>query len=120
MLKIESSSQFWADEPNPAKDSYSFIYTINLFNPNSFSVQVLTRSWVVQDGFGKTREVHGEGVVGLQPIIAPNECFEYSSSCSLNTPYGNMHGKYHCRNEYGEEVDIDVATIYFSESKNIH
>ncbi|MEQ1734686.1 MAG: ApaG domain, partial [Bacteroidia bacterium] len=38
--------------------------------------------------------VEGAGVVGEQPILAPNQKFEYNSGCNLNSDMGYMQGYY--------------------------
>ena len=40
------------------------------------------------------KEVQGEGVVGVQPLIAPAEKYEYMSGCNLRSEIGRMHGTY--------------------------
>ena len=35
----------------------------------------MTRHWVITDGTGHIEEVHGPGVVGKQPVLAPGESF---------------------------------------------
>lgn len=111
MLKIEASSTFWSEESDPFHDRYVFVYTIRIINLGTVNIQILSRHWMISNGFSEVREVKGAGVVGLQPIIAPNDYFEYSSSCPLSTPYGSMHGQYQCRNEHGELFDVDIRTL---------
>ena len=38
----------------------------------------------------------GIGVIGEQPVILPNNSFEYSSACPLTTPSGRMVSIYLC------------------------
>jgi ApaG protein len=40
------------------------------------------------------REVEGEGVVGMQPVLRPGESHQYASYCDLNTDMGKMKGRY--------------------------
>lgn len=87
------------------KPGYVFIYHIVISNNNSFTIQLRSRKWFIFDSEGSTRIVEGEGVVGLQPIIQPNQSFEYSSFCNLNTQLGNMYGSYFLEN-------LDEKTLF--------
>jgi len=74
------------------------MYNIKITNNGKLPVQLISRFWHITDGKGMVQEVRGPGVVGAQPIIMPDEHFEYSSSVSLSTPTGIMHGEYEFRN----------------------
>ncbi|CAF3935763.1 unnamed protein product, partial [Rotaria sp. Silwood1] len=43
------------------------------------------RHWTIADSSSEQRDVDGEGVVGVQPIIKPDEFFTYVSGCNLKT-----------------------------------
>ena len=43
---------------------------------------------------GAISHVHGEGVVGEQPVIEPGQAFDYVSGTPLSTPSGFMTGVY--------------------------
>lgn len=58
----------------------------------------MNRYWHITDGNGTVQEVRGPGVVGVQPVILPGEAYDYSSSVSLRTPTGIMHGEYEFKN----------------------
>lgn len=49
---------------------------------------------MIFDSNGTKREVDGEGVVGLQPVIEPGNHHEYVSGCNLKTDMGSMKGFY--------------------------
>ena len=55
---------------------------------------MLRRHWYIFDSNGEHREVEGDGVVGHQPVLMPNEVYEYESACNLTTDIGNMRGEY--------------------------
>ena len=54
----------------------------------------MRRHWYIFDSTGDRREVEGDGVVGLQPIIEPGEFHEYVSGCNLKSDMGTMEGNY--------------------------
>lgn len=79
---------------NPFKQEFMFAYRITIENLNNFSVQLLNRHWQIFDSTGEYKEVEGEGVVGLKPIIKNGETFQYVSGCNLKTEMGKMLGHY--------------------------
>jgi ApaG protein len=95
---IERSQFFWA-------------YTVAIVNSGTETVQLQTRHWIITDGAGRQQEVHGEGVVGEQPVLAPGERFEYTSGVPLPTASGFMTGSYQMVSESGERFDIDIPTF---------
>ena len=72
------------------------------------SAQLLSRYWHITDGQGNTEDIHGPGVIGKTPKLAPGESFEYSSGTPLNKPSGFMFGNYRMINEKNESFFIDV------------
>lgn len=49
-------------------------------------MQLLGRYWLITNGNGSETEVQGEGVVGVQPLIAPGEEYQYTSGAIIETP----------------------------------
>ncbi len=101
----------------PARTTASgfFLYTVAIKNEGKETVQLVSRHWIITDGMGKVEEVHGPGVVGKQPTLAPGQSFEYTSGCPLTTPFGSMHGTYQMINEAAEKFDIEIAPFTLSE-----
>ncbi len=67
---------------------------------------------IVTDGLGRTQQVHGEGVVGEQPVIEPGRSFEYTSGTPLQTPSGFMRGAYHMViPSTGEGFDVAIPAF---------
>jgi ApaG protein len=93
-IKISVETSYQEDYSKPLVDKFIFSYHITIENTTAQTVQLLSRHWFIFDSSGTTREVDGEGVVGLQPIIRPSATFEYSSWCDLTTDMGNMKGYY--------------------------
>lgn len=93
-IEVNVEVFYQPDYSSPLKHEFMFAYRITLENLNNFSVQLLNRNWKIFDSNGEYREVEGEGVVGIQPIIHPNEKFQYVSGCNLKTEMGKMQGVY--------------------------
>ncbi len=73
---------------------FVFAYTITIDNQSTQAVQLLRRYWKITDANGKVTEVQGDGVVGEQPHLKPNERYTYTSGAVLETPVGTMQGHY--------------------------
>ncbi len=93
-VQISVETFYQADYSNPANHEFMFAYRITIENHNSFGVRLLSRQWLIFDSNGQNREVEGEGVVGLQPVIEAGQQFEYVSGCNLQTEMGRMQGSY--------------------------
>lgn len=93
-VKISVETIYQPEYSNPANDHFMFAYRVSIENLTENSVQLLNRHWHIFDSNGTKREVEGEGVVGLQPIIEPGNNHEYVSGCNLKTDMGSMKGSY--------------------------
>ena len=96
----------------PASRRYLWAYHITIINHGPQAVQLLKRSWEITDATGYTQRVHGDGVVGKQPVLQPGEAFNYSSAAPLGTSTGFMVGTYHMQNlTTGAPFDIAVPAF---------
>jgi ApaG protein len=93
-VQVEAVARFAAEHSAPHLSEWFFLYPIRITNLSDEAVQLVARHWVITDATGKVEEVHGPGVVGEQPVLAPGESFEYTSGCPLATPFGFMRGRY--------------------------
>ena len=93
-ITVSVETEFLAAHSNPREGKFIFGYHITIENRSQHTVQLLRRHWLIQDAYGVLREVEGEGVVGLQPVLAPGEVHGYSSFCNLDTEIGKMSGNY--------------------------
>jgi ApaG protein len=94
---------FYLEEHSSPVDShYVWAYRVRIENGGGETVQLRNRHWRITDSLGRLHEVRGPGVVGEEPIIAPGQSFEYTSSCPLSTPSGFMVGDYEMETQAGE------------------
>jgi len=98
-IQISVETFYQSDYSNPANNEFMFAYRITIENHNSFTVRLLRRQWYIFDSNGEHRDVEGEGVVGVQPILKPGEQFQYVSGCNLRTEMGKMQGYYSVENQ---------------------
>ena len=110
-IEVTVEPNFLPDRSAVHRSEYFWSYTIVITNTGEETVQLRTRHWIITDASGRKQEVHGEGVVGEQPILAPGERFEYTSGVPLATASGFMTGHYQMESESGERFEIDVPTF---------
>jgi ApaG protein len=93
-VEITVETFYQSDYSNPLNHEFMFAYRITIENHNGFAVKLLRRHWFIFDSNGDKREVEGEGVVGVQPVLEPNERYQYVSGCNLRSEMGKMNGTY--------------------------
>ncbi|HMO33509.1 MAG TPA: Co2+/Mg2+ efflux protein ApaG [Lacibacter sp.] len=93
-VTISVETFYQPDHSNPLSGDYMFAYRITVENNNTFPVRLLRRHWYIFDSNGSWKEVDGEGVVGVQPVIQPSDQYQYVSGCGLKSEMGKMHGYY--------------------------
>jgi ApaG protein len=100
------------DRSNPDRGEFVWAYRVTISNGSTVAVQLLKRTWVITDAHGRVQHVHGQGVIGEQPILEPGESFEYTSGTPLATASGFMTGQYHMiRTASGEPFDVAIPTF---------
>ncbi len=97
---------------------FVFAYFIRIDNQTQGTVQLLRRHWYITHGGGKTEEVEGEGVVGKQPLIAPDGSHEYNSFCILETMEGSMEGTYLMQRSDGSTFDVAIPRFQLRAAAN--
>lgn len=108
-VKISVETIYQDEHSNPANEHYMFAYRIEVENLSAHAIQLMRRKWFIFDSNGTIREVEGEGVVGVQPVIKPGDSYSYVSGCNLKTDIGSMRGSYTMHNlviEKSFKVDI--------------
>ena len=93
-VKIVVEALFQAEYSDPALHKFVYTYHVSIENNSPYTIQLLKRHWKIFDSNGETREVEGDGVIGVQPIIEPGETHRYQSWSQLKTDMGQMHGSY--------------------------
>jgi ApaG protein len=110
-VEINVETFYQPDYSNPISGEYMFAYRITIENHNNFPVKLHRRHWHIFDSNGSYREVEGEGVVGVQPVLNPAQRYQYVSGCNLRTEMGKMHGTYtmeNLNNKKNFEVNIPI------------
>lgn len=93
-------------------DLFIWAYHVRIENKKNVAVQLLKRYWRIIDENGEVQEVNGEGVIGQQPVIAPNTHYQYSSAVHLSSSSGIMSGKYFMKNLDDQQVfEVNIPTF---------
>ena len=119
-IKIKAISHFIKNRSSPENSIFLFSYDVEIKNNSDSEVQLVSRYWHIQDGDGNVEEVRGPGVIGLQPLIKPNERFEYSSFCPLKTPFGMMSGAYQMKLNSGEIFDAAIPAFSLHATEHVN
>ncbi|KAB2849673.1 MAG: Co2+/Mg2+ efflux protein ApaG [Hyphomicrobiaceae bacterium] len=101
------------DEERSRRDAgeYFWLYTIEIRNEGAVTAELKSRYWRITDANGKVQEVHGKGVVGVEPVIHPGQAFRYTSGVPLQTATGFMGGHYNMLLESGEAIEVEIPAF---------
>ena len=119
-FSIQVRSTFLADQSNIAENRFAFAYTVTITNTGNIAAQLISRHWVITDANNNVQEVKGLGVIGAQPLLQPNEKFEYTSGTVLNTPVGKMHGSYKIVAIDGTFFDAIIESFMLTQPRVLH
>jgi ApaG protein len=119
-VHVHVSAQYSPERSQPVDNQWFFLYTVTISNESAETVQLMSRHWIITDGTGHVEEIRGPGVVGKQPTLDPGESFEYTSGCSIGSPFGVMEGSYQMITSAGDRFDAKIAPFTLSESYNVH
>lgn len=91
-VRVSVESTFLPNHSNFVLNHFVFAYDIRIENLNDFPIQLLTRHWDIYDI--EHEVVDGDGVIGEQPILQPNEVYSYQSGTEMYCRHGSMKGFY--------------------------
>ena len=119
-IEVSAKAEYVASQSRPEDEHYVFAYHITIRNTGSEPAQLISRHWVITDGNGKMQEVHGQGVIGEQPLLAPGESFRYTSGCVMETPVGTMHGSYQMLARDGHRFNATILPFMLAMPRILH
>lgn len=93
-IKISVKTIFCGLQERNHQKHYLYDYYVTIQNLSSDTVQLHSRYWEIYDSLNQTEIVKGDGVIGLQPILEPNQSHTYKSHCILLSNCGSMKGYY--------------------------
>lgn len=110
-IQVTVEPVYLEDESVPEEDHYFWAYTVEIINLGEETVQLRNRYWRITDSLGRIQEVRGAGVVGEEPVIGPDDRYEYTSGCPLATPGGIMAGHYQMETDTGETFNVEIPAF---------
>jgi ApaG protein len=110
-VTVSVQTEYIASQLVDNEKHYVFSYVISIANNSKNPVKLLSRYWLITDGDNKTSTVSGEGVVGKQPMIMPEQTYTYTSGCILKTPVGTMQGHYLILNNKTQLQQIEIPVF---------
>jgi ApaG protein len=97
-----------------------FSYTVDITNLSNAPMTLRKRYWLITNGHGEKVEVSGEGVIGEQPVIAPDQTFQYTSASMLKTAVGSMQGYYDFEQQDKSIYRADIAVFSLAVPNALH
>jgi ApaG protein len=119
-FSVSVETAYLPDQSNPDDNKYAFAYTITISNVGSIAAQLISRHWIITDANNHVQEVKGLGVIGAQPLLQPNQQFEYTSGTLLATPVGSMRGTYKIVAEDGTMFDAEIEPFTLAVPKMLN
>lgn len=111
---------FIPEQSDIQHNRYAFAYHIGITNTGNVPAQLISRHWIITEANGVQQEVKGLGVVGEQPLLQPNQRYEYSSGTVMTTPMGEMRGTYQMVAEDGVRFEVEIPTFVLNMPRVLH
>ncbi|ERS14943.1 Co2+/Mg2+ efflux protein ApaG [Alloalcanivorax xenomutans] len=119
-IEVFAESEYLPEQSDAEQKRWAFAYHIRIINRGSQGARLLTRHWIITDGDQRVQEVHGEGVLGQQPELAPGQEFQYSSGAILETAVGSMRGNYQMLSEDGTCFNAPIPAFTLAADRALH
>lgn len=119
-IQVSARTAFIPEQSDVENGHYVFAYTITITNAGKVPAQLVSRHWIITDANNQVQEVRGPGVVGEQPLLRPNESFQYTSGTAIRTPVGTMRGSYQMVAEDGAQFDAPIPEFTLSMPRILH
>jgi ApaG protein len=112
-IRVSVETMYQSMYSKPLASEYVHAYRITIENLGEETVQLLHRHWFIWDSTSVLREVKGEGVIGIQPILEPNELHQYVSGSPLKSDMGKMYGTFIMKKlSTGELFEVTIPLFY--------
>ena len=119
-FSVSVQASYLPDQSNVDESKFAFAYTVTITNVGNIAAQLISRHWVITDSHGHVQEVKGLGVVGAQPLLNPNQQFEYTSGTVLATQAGEMRGSYFMVAVDGTPFEAFIEPFLLAQPRVLH
>src|SRR3954468_5202021 len=72
-IRVGASAFYLSEESSPEDRKFIFGYRIVILNEGTSTATLRSRRWTIIDADGNVETVHGPGVVGKEPRLAPGD-----------------------------------------------
>jgi ApaG protein len=110
-IEVKVQPSFIEHQSVPEDELYVWSYQVEIANRGLETIRLRSRHWKIVNARGEMAEVHGEGIVGKQPLIPPGGSWTYVSYTNLTSASGVMYGAYACEKDSGELISIDIPVF---------
>lgn len=117
---VQTQVNYLPEQSDEAGNRFVFSYTITITNLGRMPAKLISRHWIITDAHNHVQEVRGQGVVGEQPLLQPNQTFEYTSGTVLTTQVGTMSGSYQMQAEDGTQFEVEIPQFVLSVPRVLH
>jgi len=107
-ISVKVKPMYLEEESSAVKHKHVFAYFITIKNLGSRGVKLLRRHWEIEQSYGRTQEVDGDGVIGRKPRIEADGEHSYNSFCVLKSYRGSMKGFYTMRTNGGKILKVRI------------
>lgn len=119
-FSVSVQTIYLPDQSNVEENKFAFAYTVTITNVGNIAAQLISRHWLITDSNEDVQEVKGLGVVGAQPLLNPNQQFEYTSGTVLKTQEGKMQGSYFIVAVDGTRFEAIIAPFVLMQPRVLH
>ena len=119
-IKVTVKTTHIPGQSDEANNRYVFAYTITIVNSGSVAARLVSRHWIVTDAENRAQEIRGLGVVGEQPLLKPQQSYEYTSATAIPTPVGTMRCSYQMVAEDGTAFDAQIPEFTLTAPRVLH
>lgn len=119
-VTVSVRTSYIPDQSDEAGGRFVFSYTVSIHNSGTVAARLVSRHWIITDADDKVQEVRGLGVVGQQPLLQPQESYEYTSGTAIATPVGIMRGSYQMVAEDGVSFEAEIPEFTLSVPRVLH
>jgi ApaG protein len=119
-ITVKARSTYVPEQSDEDGGRFVFAYTITITNTGTVAARLISRHWIITDSDARVQEVRGMGVVGEQPMLQPDESFEYTSGTAIATAVGTMRGTYQMVADDGTAFDAPIPEFTLSIPRVLH
>lgn len=119
-FSVSVKTNFLAGQSDPSQSRFVYSYHVTIKNVGKIAAQLISRHWIITNANQEVQEVKGLGVIGKQPLLEPNQQFEYTSGTTLTTQSGEMRGTYQLVAVDGTWFEVVIPLFTLNEPRVLH